>query len=656
MTSPTIKPRHAIVLGLGLVLIHMLLTILTWDNTGFVKDEGYYFSASHDNVRWYYDLFSGETSKGTLRALTDEGIDRRWNNNHEHPPFCKTVMGLNHSLWHDTLHWVKYGNSHRMATLLWTSILVFFLFWYARTLVGAGWSAGAVLIYITMPRVFFHNHLATFDMPVVTMWFVTVLAFRQGLKSPRWAVLTSILLGVGLATKNNAYFLPVVFALLFPFTPHWKKLLSELRHPIVTVGRIQSMDWGLLAGILIFPLMVLLRRPDQAGFAAFILVSLLAVWLIYLTLRKTKPLPLRWALIALPSLVSPLTFFLLWPWIWHDTLPRLAEYFNRHLNPPAWETHYLGNLILNPPPFPVDYPFVMWLYTLPVSVVFLGLLGFAMLLWRSRFGQVVKGFVLKASGEKRWKHPGDAWNGSLESIPSRFDNWLLIVNILLPLAIIANPKTPVYGGTKHFMTAVPYLCIACVMALRFIAQRFSSHAWFQSRAGLTRMLSPALILLAMLPGVFGLLICQGNELSYYNEIMGGPTRSPEVGMQRSFWAAGSRLILPELNKLKRHGQRVYYNNTPYDSQRAYKWVGEMDQGFHPARDEWRADLAVLNTWQFKLEKIYEVRRAFGTNAPSAVGDLLGVPLVEVYVNQNQNLPKNKAITLPYLLQPSQTYR
>ena len=488
------------------------------------------------------------------------------------------------------------------------------------------------------------------------MWFVTVLAFRKALTSPGWAVVTAFLFGIGLATKNNAYFLPVVFGLLYIFTPHWSALLSDLKHPLRTLRALSALDWGLLSGSFLFPVVLALWQPEQRGWAVFIAVVLLAVVLIYTSLRRNRVLPLRWALILLPMLLGPLTFFLSWPWIWHDTLPRMAEYLNRHLHPPAWETYYLGDLIFNPPPFPIHYPFVMWWYTLPVSVVFLGLLGFAVLLWRTRFGRSLQRFFHKASGLRDESPSLEASSAASATTPSRLDNLLLIVNIVVPLAIIANPKTPVYGGTKHFMTAVPYLSIACIIALRLVAERLSRMEFFTERAFTAKFLAPTFITLAVLPGIFGMLICGGNGLSYYNEIMGGPQRSPEVGMQRSFWAAGTRLVLPELNKIEDRNLRVYYNNTPYDSQQAYKRVGELREDFHPAQDEWSADAAVLNTWQFKWEGIYEVRRTLGADAPTATGALLGVPLVEVYVGKNKNIPRGKAITLPYQLLPSETYR
>ena len=77
------------------------------------------------------------------------------------------------------------------------------------------------------------------------------------------------------------------------------------------------------------------------------------------------PLPRHLAPIFPPLLTAPAVFIGLWPWLWREPWPHLADYLNRHLHPPAWETYYLHQLLTDPPPWPWHYPFVMSAFTLP---------------------------------------------------------------------------------------------------------------------------------------------------------------------------------------------------------------------------------------------------------------------------------------------------
>ena len=44
----------------------------------------------------------------------------------------------------------------------------------------------------------------------------------------------------------------------------------------------------------------------------------------------------------------------------------------------------------------------------------------------------------------------------------------LLVQVLGPMAVIALPSTPIFGGVKHFMPAMPFLAIAAAVGLRWL--------------------------------------------------------------------------------------------------------------------------------------------------------------------------------------------
>ena len=59
--------------------------------------------------------------------------------------------------------------------------------------------------------------------------------------------------------------------------------------------------------------------------------------------------------------------FVFWPQMWFDTAENFGRYVSFHVGHVHYPQEYFGDL-LNVPPFPVSYPFVMTLLTVPVPV------------------------------------------------------------------------------------------------------------------------------------------------------------------------------------------------------------------------------------------------------------------------------------------------
>ena len=61
-----------------------------------------------------------------------------------------------------------------------------------------------------MPRVFFHAHLACFDVPIMTLWIVCIYVHwrAQERRGILWALAAGVVFGLALETKHNAWLLP----------------------------------------------------------------------------------------------------------------------------------------------------------------------------------------------------------------------------------------------------------------------------------------------------------------------------------------------------------------------------------------------------------------------------------------------------------------
>src|SRR5690606_15850120 len=133
------------------------------------------------------------------------------------------------------------------------------------------------------------------------------------------------------------------------------------------------------------------------------------------TLGRTSLVP--WWLIAM-ALLGPPIFVGLWPWLWSDTLARFGAYAGFHLNHAYYNMAYFGVNYFQPP-FPISYPWVMTLFTVPLVIVALALAGLAT---RAR-ALLPPGLM-----ERIWP------NGAAQPDPARTDV-LLFGSMLAPIVV-----------------------------------------------------------------------------------------------------------------------------------------------------------------------------------------------------------------------------
>jgi hypothetical protein len=230
------------------IFVVSLLTLMWAGRTqGNTRDEGYYFDAAELYYGWYGELAENLAAGHPQRSFTRSAIDRWFNYNHEHPALAKTLFGLSWRLLHKCncpsnlgRHPTGYSRRHRTLGLLdeeaamrlptqalvaMTAALVF--------LFGAGlWSrtAGVVAAVLTVaaPRLFFDAQLATFDAPIAALWVAVIYAYWRALSDSRWNWRVGVILGLALATKHNAFFIPAILAV------HWVFLwISRRQRPPV---------------------------------------------------------------------------------------------------------------------------------------------------------------------------------------------------------------------------------------------------------------------------------------------------------------------------------------------------------------------------------------------------------------------------------------
>jgi 4-amino-4-deoxy-L-arabinose transferase-like glycosyltransferase len=206
-----------------LALLTVGLLLGTSGAIGVTSDEPVYMEAAESYMGWFREL---ATQPGS--ALTAEKIDYYWGFNSEHPPADKLWTGL---VWAASRGFLDDLTAHRLGNILLSGVVFGLLYLmvagaYVRM---AGLAAAAALV--TMPRFFFHSHVAALDVSVTLAIFATCYAFyatrdRQGAVP---SVLVRMILGLTLLVK-------VTGALALPIMLLWAILFERRRQMILRLG------------------------------------------------------------------------------------------------------------------------------------------------------------------------------------------------------------------------------------------------------------------------------------------------------------------------------------------------------------------------------------------------------------------------------------
>ena len=200
-------------LGIAALVFIFIFAILLVTNTkiGVTWDEPAYIAASESYINWFDQVITQPEV-----ALKKEMISDAWEINKEHPPQNKIWSGL---VWSLTKNFTDNLTAHRLGNMLLSAILAGLLYLWMRDTYGIAVGLVAVGALFTMPRFFFHAHLAALDVPATFSVFVITYLFWKTLQRKHWSwgLLLGLVWGLALATKINAVFVPVTLGLWMIF-------------------------------------------------------------------------------------------------------------------------------------------------------------------------------------------------------------------------------------------------------------------------------------------------------------------------------------------------------------------------------------------------------------------------------------------------------
>lgn len=202
--TPMLDSQTDKIFVLLLGVFTVLLLVVTAPQIGLTWDEPTYMVAAEMYPQWYAELFTRPSY-----ALSTEGIARYWSTSHEHPPLSKVWSGF---VWLGARHFLDDLTAHRLGNMLLAGVLVMLLYQLIARSYGSVAGLVATFALLTMPRFFFHAHLAAIDVPVTAMIFAVFYAFWLGHDHAdfKWTLLLGLIWGLALTTKITALFIPPI--------------------------------------------------------------------------------------------------------------------------------------------------------------------------------------------------------------------------------------------------------------------------------------------------------------------------------------------------------------------------------------------------------------------------------------------------------------
>jgi 4-amino-4-deoxy-L-arabinose transferase-like glycosyltransferase len=296
----------------------------------------------------------------------------------------------------------------------------------------------------------------------------------------------------------------------------------------------------------------------------------------------------HWRVLVSFVVLGPLVLYLLWPNLWTAPIAHTRAWLAFHMHHVHYNFEYLGHN-WNAPRFPWHVAVLTTLFTVPTATLAAALTGAAVCVRR---------------------RPAD----------QRAPVLLLVLSAGASLGPFFIGTFPIFGAEKHWMPALPTLCIAAGVGGVWAARQIRH-----------RLAVPVLIGCIALAGETEVITAHPYALTWYSALAGGAPGGADLGMNRQFWGVAARGVLPVL--ATQPPGPVY----SHDASPAWGWymqLGLVPKGFPDSGHEDAGVRAskyaiVIHEKHFNRHD-YMIWQSYGTAQPIFVLRADGVPIVSVY--------------------------
>lgn len=316
--------------------------------------------------------------------------------------------------------------------------------------------------------------------------------------------------------------------------------------------------------------------------------------------------------LACGLVLGPSVFVALWPWLWHDTQARFHEYTAFHLNHVYYNMEFLHKNYAGPPS-PILYLPVLIFASVPT--VTLALWAFGLVLMIKPLTKVLR----RAIGAPH------RISGAGERLG------LDLLAMLVPLGPFFLPATPIFGGTKHWMPAYPFMALFAARGIFYVGRGLRAWLHARSRRFTVKPLFVSLLLAVTLTAAplaetwhshpFG--------LSAYVPAVGGTAGGASLGLNRQFWGFTTQSLAPWFEANTKPGDRIYIHDTTGAAWSQMVAENRLPPGRIAVGTISEASVAIVHHELHMAEAEAGIMTVFG-GAPAYVLTHDGVPIISVY--------------------------
>jgi len=538
----------------GLLIIggHLAVLLATVDDMGLTDDDDFYQPTAIEQADYFAKMITG-VFRGDFSYIDRKKIAHSFRIEHSHPGVATSMMGLTYLIFNRILGWYDKVDATRLGVMFFALWIVYMIFRMGWEIFGPRVAVFASLAYILLPRSFFHSHVGTLDI-AVTATYLGIIYFCWRAQRGHWIyiILTGIMYGVAMATKLNAPF--AIIPMMFLWAYRWRQVSVFGENAPMTRRRI-----------------------------ILIMVSM--------------------AMLSLP------VFFLLWPWLWVDTVARFTAYVRFHMHHYGILLLYLGD-IYNDPFAPWHAPFVYTALATPFVTLLLGVSGFVIAL-RS----LNPLYLLRFPGG-----PDERRDFAL----------LFAVNAFVCIGVVAFPNNPKYGGVKLWQPFFPFLVLLAGYAFDIMLKHLGDIAKFGERA--RQLAFPVALVLCLTPALIGMLRNYPDLLTYYNELAGNLPGATEMGMERQYYDQCYKSYINFWNSQEQwRNIQISYEPNQHEYQRTYPYyqrVGKLRKDVYFTTPD-RARFMVL-THERRWPRYPDILQEYRNYKEVYTNKIWGVPLYTIY--------------------------
>ena len=522
-------------LATGILLAATLaVTVPTTGDLGLTWDEPAYRYSQQMSAQWWERLAQARTRADLASLLEPNTLLYYWPygrfGRNFHPPLAGQANLATHTLFGRLMKDIP---ARRLASVFEYALTIAIGFGFLAKRYGpwvGGVMAGSLLL---MPRVYGDGHIAATDMPGLLLWAATALAFWKGLHEPHariWRLAVGMLLGLAFVEKMAAVMVlgPLLAWLVLGHLPRtfgrrggqsdWVDGIATTAAMLLPLA-LAAVELNRLRHVLPSPARTdLFSLRAESPLPGVILAIPAVAWVGRRFLGRVLGAHPVWGVErpALETWTAILAFAPLVGWLgnpawWRQTLPRLAHYSMlntaRRGSLPDIQILYMGQTYEYSLPW--HNAWVLIAITVPAGVLLASLCGLAYVLRNARRDRIPLFFLL-----------------NLATLPA--------VRML---------ETPAHDGVRLFLPTFFFLA----------ALAGWGSAWLAD--GLARLVrTPRVLARAVVAGIvlgsagWQLVKVHPFELSYYNELIGGPRGAWKAGFELTYWFdAFNDRTLVELN-------------------------------------------------------------------------------------------------------------